>query len=124
MGGDAGDGTISVLNLAGKKVTDTLAANVSGANRLKFTPDGKLVFVSSLNGPDVAVFDAATRERGEADSGRPWRGGDPDAAGRIPVFVACTPNDYVAIIDLKTLQVTGHLDAGKQPDGMAWAVRR
>jgi hypothetical protein len=26
-----------------KKVTATLAANVPGANRLKFTPDGKLV---------------------------------------------------------------------------------
>jgi YVTN family beta-propeller protein len=38
-------------------------------------------------------------------------------------FVACTPDDYVAIIDIKSMKVTGHLDAGKQPDGMAW-VRR
>ena len=33
------------------------------------------------------------------------------------------PDDYVAIVDLKSLEVTGHLDAGKQPDGMAWASR-
>jgi len=39
------------------------------------------------------------------------------------VYVACTPDDYVAIIDLKSLEVIGHLDAGKQPDGMAWATR-
>ncbi|MES1260442.1 MAG: YncE family protein, partial [Acidobacteriota bacterium] len=39
-------------------------------------------------------------------------------------FVACTPDNYVAVIDLKSLQVTGHIDAGRQPDGLAWAVRR
>ncbi len=38
-------------------------------------------------------------------------------------FVACTPDDYVAIINLKSLEVTGRLDAGKQPDGMAWSAR-
>jgi len=39
----------------------TLAANVVGANRLKFTPDGKLALVSSLRGADLAIFDTATR---------------------------------------------------------------
>ena len=39
-------------------------------------------------------------------------------------FIGCTPDDYVAIIDLKSLTVTGHIDAGRQPDGLAWAVRR
>jgi YVTN family beta-propeller protein len=120
---NAGDGTISILNIAGKKVTETLSANVSGANRLKFTPDGKLVFVSTLSGPDVAIFNAATRK--EAKRLPVGRAAgiqmQPDGSR---VFVACTPSDYVAIIDLKTLQVTGHLDAGKQPDGMAWASKR
>lgn len=120
---NAGDGTLSILNVAAKKVIETLPANVSGANRLKFTPDGKLVFVSTLRGPDVAVFDVATRKEvkripvGRGAAGIQMQ---PDGAR---VFVACTPDDYVAIVDLKTLQVTGHLDAGKQPDGMAWAVR-
>ena len=120
---NAGDGTISILNVAAKKVIATLPANVSGANRLKFTPDGKLVFVSTLRGPDVAVFDVATRKEvkripvGRGAAGIQMQ---PDGAR---VFVACTPDDYVAIVDLKTLQVAGHLDAGKQPDGMAWAVR-
>jgi hypothetical protein len=39
-------------------------------------------------------------------------------------FVACTPGDTVAIIDLARLEITGHLDAGRQPDGMAWAAKR
>ncbi len=45
---------------------------------------------------------------------------EPDGAH---VFIAGTPDDYVAIIDLKTLTVAGRMDAGKQHDGMAWAVR-
>jgi YVTN family beta-propeller protein len=43
---NAGDGTVSIIDLAAKKVTATLAANVPGANRLKFTPDGKLVLIT------------------------------------------------------------------------------
>ena len=39
-------------------------------------------------------------------------------------FVACTPDDYVTIIDLKTLEIAGRIDAGKQPDGLAWVFRR
>src|SRR5580698_4603801 len=58
---NAQDGTISIVDSAAKKVVQTLAANVTGANRLKFTPDGKLVFVSTVSGPDVAIFDAASR---------------------------------------------------------------
>ena len=47
---NAGDGTISIIDVAAKRVITTLAANVPGANRLKFTPDGKLVLVSA--GPE------------------------------------------------------------------------
>jgi YVTN family beta-propeller protein len=39
-------------------------------------------------------------------------------------FVACSPDNYVAVIDLKTLEVTGHIDVGGQPDGLAWAERQ
>ena len=121
---NAQDGTISILDFAAKKVIQTLAANVASANRLKFTPDGKRVFVSSLRGKDAAVFDAATRtelKRVPIGTGAAGIEMQPDGAR---VYIACTPDDYVTIIDLKTLEVVGHIDAGKQPDGMAWAVRR
>jgi YVTN family beta-propeller protein len=121
---NAQDGTISLIDVASKKVTQTLDANVHGANRLKFTPDGKLVFVSTLGAPDLVVFDAATRK--EAKRIKIGRGAagilmQPDG---LRAFVACTPDDYVAVIDLKTLEMTGKLTAGKQPDGLAWAVRK
>ena len=59
---NAGDGTVTIIDVASKKVVDTLAVNVKGANRLKFTPDGKLAFISSTSKPDVAVFDRVTRK--------------------------------------------------------------
>ena len=121
---NAQDGTISILDAASRKVVQTLAANVGGANRLKFTPDGKLVFVSSLRSADLAIFDAASR--GEMKRVRIGRGAagiqmHPDGSR---AYVACTPDDYVAIVDLKKLEVSGHIEAGKQPDGLAWAVRQ
>jgi YVTN family beta-propeller protein len=121
---NAQDGTISIIDVATKNVVQTLDANVHSANRLKFTPDGKLVFVSMLGGPDLAIFDAATRK--EAKRVKIGRGAagilmQPDGAR---AFVACTPDDYVAVIDIKTLEMTGKLTAGKQPDGLAWSVRK
>jgi YVTN family beta-propeller protein len=120
---NAQDGTISILDYSGKKVVQTLAADVTGANRLKFTPDGKRVFVSTLSGPNVSIFDAATRavvKRVKVGRGAAGIQMQPDGS---VAYVACTPDDYVAIIDLKSLEVIDDIDAGKQPDGLAWAAR-
>jgi DNA-binding beta-propeller fold protein YncE len=40
------------------------------------------------------------------------------------VFVACTGEGYVAIVSLKTLEITDRIDAGPEPDGLAWSVRQ
>ena len=105
-------------------MTDTLAANVNGANRLKFTPDGKHVFVSSLGGAELAIIDAATKrdvKRLKIGRGAAGIQMQPDGAR---AYVACTPDDNVAVIDLKTLEVIGRIEAGRQPDGLAWVARR
>jgi YVTN family beta-propeller protein len=121
---NAQDGTISIIDVASKKVVQTLDANVKGANRLKFTVDGKLVFVSTLGGPDLAVLDAATRKevkRVKVGHGAAGILMQPDG---LRAYVACSPDDYVAVIDVKSLEMTGKIVAGKQPDGLAWAVRK
>jgi|SRR5579872_1725406 len=120
---NAQDGTVSIVDLSTKKVTQTLTANVAGANRLKFTPDGKLVLVSTLSGPDLTVLSAATRavvKRIPIGHGAAGIQMQPDG---VRAFVACTPDDYVAVIDLQSLEVAGHINAGRQPDGLAWVVR-
>ena len=121
---NARDGTISVLDAVEKKVIDTLNANVPSANRLKFNPNGSLVFVSTLRGPDLVILDARTRrevKRVKIGRGAAGIQMQPDGAR---AYVSCTPDDCVAVIDIKSLEVAGHIEAGKQPDGVAWVVRR
>jgi YVTN family beta-propeller protein len=119
---NAQDGTVSIIDVASKKVVQTLAANVRSANRLKFTPDGKLALISTLGGPDLTIIDAATRsvvKRVKIGRGAAGIQMQPDGSR---AYVACSPDDYVVIIDLKSLEVAGHIQAGKQPDGLAWVV--
>ena len=121
---NAQDGTLSVIDLAARKVSATLDAKTFGANRLKFSPDGKLVLISTLGGGALVVYDAASRkEFKRVDIGHGAAGIliDPE---RNRAFVACTPDNYVAVVDLKTLEVTSHIDVGGGPDGLAWAIRQ
>ena len=121
---NAQDGTVSVVDFASKTVTDTLALDVKGANRLKFTPDGKTALIALLGGPNLVFADVATKKvvkRLKIGTGAAGIEMQPDGAR---AFVACTPDDYVAVIDLKTMEVVGKIDAGGEPDGMAWAERR
>ena len=121
---NAQDGTLSVVDLKTRAVVATLDAQAQGANRLKFTPDGKLVFVSLLGGGDLLVYDAASRkEFKRVPIGHGAAGILMDAEGGR-AFVACGPDNYLAVVDLKTLTVTGHVDVGGEPDGLAMAVRR
>jgi DNA-binding beta-propeller fold protein YncE len=103
----AQDGTITIIDAASRRVARTLDAHVEGANRLKITPDGKLALVSTLRGPDLAVFDvAARREVKRIPVGHGAAGilVQPDGAR---AYVACTPDDYVAVIDLGSLGQKG-----------------
>jgi len=121
---NAQDGTISIIDFAAKRVIQTLDANVGGANRLKFTTDGKMIFVSSLRSADLAVFDAASRRELKRVKLGHGAGGilmQPDGSR---AYVACSPDNYVAVIDLKSLEVVGRIEPGSDPDGLAWAVRR
>jgi len=118
---NAQDGTISVIDIAAKRVTAALEANVPGANRLKFTPDGKLALVTP--GSALVILDAVTRKEVKRLASVHGSGGiqmQPDGAR---AYVACGRDGYVAVIDLKTLQLVGKV-AVAGPDGLAWAVRQ
>ena len=121
------DGTITIIDVASKKAVQTLPISVNHANRLKFTPDGQRVLVSGLGagsaskGSNLEILDAAThKEIKQLNLG----GG---SAGILIVpdgsraFVAVSEKNKVAVVDLKSLEVTGEVQTGKQPDGLAWA---
>ncbi len=117
------DGTIAIIDPGAKQLVATLDAGARGANRLKFTPDGRQVFISSLGSGDLYIYDAKTRKeikRVKIGHGAAGILMDP-VGGRA--FVACSADNYIAIVDLKTLEVTGKLEVGGVPDGLAWALR-
>jgi DNA-binding beta-propeller fold protein YncE len=120
---NAQDGTLSIMDIPTKSVTSNLDAKILGANRLKFTPDGKFVLISSLRNGDLVIYDAGShKEFKRVNIGHGAAGilMDPDG---VRAFIACSPDNYVAILDLRSLTVTGHLEVGGEPDGLAWAVR-
>ncbi len=121
---NAGDGTVSIVDLTTKNVTQTLSPNVMGANRLKFTPDASRVLISSLSNSSLVILDAATHQvikRLPIGHGAAGIEMNPDGSR---AYVSCTPDNYVAVIDLHSLTVVGHINAGDGPDGLAWAVQR
>jgi YVTN family beta-propeller protein len=121
---DSGDGHVTIIDIASKKVTGTINVQTRHSNRLKFTPDGKRVLISDLGSGELVVMDVATRrvikrmKLGHTAEGILI----PPSGARA--YVALGSDNRVAIIDLKTLSVAGHLHTGRGPDGMAWAVRR
>lgn len=117
------DGFITIIDLSAKRQAARIDAKVQGANRLKFTPDGSLAFISSLGSGDLVIYNTKTQKevkRLKIGHGAAGILMDP-VANRA--FVACSADNNIAIVDLKTLEVTGHIDVGGVPDGLAWAVR-
>jgi YVTN family beta-propeller protein len=118
---NAQDGTVSVIDIAAKKVTATLAANVPGANRLKFTPDGKLALISAQQA--LVVLDTSTHQEVKRLTNVHGSGGVQMQPDGTRAYVACGRDSYVAVIDLKTLEMVGKVDVAS-PDGLAWAMRQ
>lgn len=121
---NAQDGTLSVVDLTTRKIASTIDAKTLGANRLKFTPDGRLVLISMLRDGDLVIYQASSRQefkRVHIGHGAAGILMDPNGTR---AFISCGPDNYVAVLDLKSLEVTGHIDVGGEPDGLAWASRR
>ena len=117
----ASDGKLWIIDTAQQRVAASIDAKLNGANRLKFTPDGKRVLISILSTGDLFVYDVVSRkEINRVSLGKGCAGilMDPDGSR---VFVGCTAANYVAVVDLQTLTVTSHLDVGGGPDGLTWA---
>jgi YVTN family beta-propeller protein len=120
---NAGDGTVSVIDWLQKKVIATIQANAKGGNRLKFTPDGKMALITA--GGEVVVIDTATRTVAKRVTvGKGPTGGILIQPGVPRAFIACSGDNYVAVLDLNTWKITEHLDVGGEPDGMAWAPKQ
>lgn len=114
------DGGVSIIDIARKAVTRTFSVQTKRSNRLRFTPDGRLVLISDLESGDVLILERATRkELKRMPLGKQVAGIliTPDGAR---AYVAVTGDNNVAAIDLKSLELVERLQTGTGPDGMAW----
>jgi YVTN family beta-propeller protein len=120
---NAQEQTVSVIEVAGRRVVQTLPSTRS-ANRLKFTPDGRYVFVSDLGGNEMLVIDARARKEFK----RIPLSGNSEGIVMSPdgthAYTTLNSRDAVAAIDLKTMTVAGEVKTGRGPDGLAWATRK
>ena len=116
--------SLSVIDVATRKLVDTIPVTTTYSNRLAFTRDGRYVVVTDLRGPEVTVFDAATHK----EVRRIAIGGGTEGMLIAPdgrrAFVSSPSLNKVAIIDLQTFAVSGEIPGLEGPDGLAWLAPR
>lgn len=116
---NAEDGTVAEIDLASERVVRTFSTPGKGANRLKFSPDGKVALISFMGSHEAIALDGAS---GAVLARIPLAGAAEGilipADGRV-AYVAHQPN-AVAVIDLRTLKLEREISVGRGPDGMAW----
>lgn len=115
------DGNIVIVDLEKRNVTQEINTGVLGLHRLQFTPDEKYVCIVSVKTGELLFYDSKTRK--EIKKINIGQGAamlmDKD---RNRLFISCTPNNFVSVIDLKSMEVIKKLDIGGRPDGLAIAV--
>jgi len=116
---NSNDGTVSIIDTGAKKVIETIPVQTKHSNRLKFTTDGKRVLISDLATGELIVLDAKSRKVDK----RIKLGSSAEGILIVPdgktVYVAVSGDDKVAQLDVQRLEVTGTIQTGKDPDGMA-----
>jgi YVTN family beta-propeller protein len=130
--------SLSVIDAASLAVVATVACGEFPI-RVRLTPDGRHALVSNARSADLAVFDVASRsevarvrfaEQAGSPEGRLF--GDRFGNSSVPIGVVVSPDgarawvahanaDRISVVDLAAWQVSGHLTAGREPDGMAYS---
>lgn len=132
--------TLTVLDAVSLEILATLPCP-SFPIRATFTPDGAYVLVSSARSGEIVQFDAKARKETarrkldlQAVPGSEQRlFGDQFGQSPVPIglvvapdgktaWVALTQSDVVVAFEPQTLEPTGMIRAGREPDGMAYAA--
>jgi YVTN family beta-propeller protein len=116
----SGDGGVSIIDVETEKVKETLLGLTKHSNRLKFTPDGKLVLISDPETNQVLAIESSTRRLVRRISVCALPQGIQMSPDNKLAYVACGGVGQVGIVDIESLSMTGTIDVGPGPDGMAW----
>lgn len=117
------DGGVSIVDTATGMVKQTLAV-CKQPIRVKFTPDGLRVLISDPQEGQLYIYDVKSRKEVKRLDIGPAAVGIQIAPDGKRAFVASMAANKVAVIDLTTLTVSGAIQPGGMPDGMAWAEDR
>ena len=118
--GSNATGKVTVLDPSSGSMR-TAAEGVSWPYRVLFTPDVKTVVIPDMRNNEVRFLD---RESHRELSRLSLPGAGPQGVTLTPdgryLFLSLSQRAKVAIIDLRTRQVVGHVDAGQTPDGVVY----
>jgi DNA-binding beta-propeller fold protein YncE len=123
-----GDGGVSIIDTTSRKVTQSFNLKLTDANRLKFTPDGKVLILDGGTGT-LVVLDAASRKEIKRLKVAPGDTGDggifvmPDGSR---AYLGLRDDHSVVVIDLKTLEIEKRFAMGADsgPGCINWAALR
>lgn len=118
---NAEGGSVSIIDVATRKLVRTFDIGTQRSNRLKFTPDGTLALVSDITTGELVIIDVKSQTvKKRLPIGRTACGilVVPDG---LRAYVAAAGERKLVVINLKSLTVTGQVSTGGGPDGMAWA---
>lgn len=121
--GSNNTGRIVVINVSTGQQT-TAAEGVSWPYRVLYSPDVKTVIIPDLRNHEVRFIE---RESKKEISRISLPGEGPQGITITPdgkyIFLSLSTQSKVAIIDMKTRTVVGHLAAGNTPDGIVYTTR-
>ena len=116
--GHGGDGGVSIIDVATKKLKQTVKLPAQGFNHLQFAPDGRRVVLSHPKGGELVVVDAASRKeikRIKVGSSVTKFLIQPDGSR---AYASVNADNNVAVVDLNTLELAGRISSGMNRTGM------
>ena len=108
------DGYIVIVDLIKKEVITKIDSKVLGLHRLKITPDSKTVCIVSVKTGDLLFYNRQTQKLEQKINIGQGAGIYMDAKSNR-MFVSCTPNNYVVVLDLATRKEIKRITVGR-PD--------
>jgi YVTN family beta-propeller protein len=122
-----GDGAVSIIDTATRRVTQSFGLRLTDANRLKFTPDGSKVLILDGGTGTLVVVDAASRKAikqlkvANRDTGDGGMFVMPDGSR---AYLGLRDDHSVVEVNLKTLEVANRFPMGADsgPGCINWAA--
>lgn len=112
------DGHIVVVDLVYNKIKTKIDTHVEGLHRIKFTPDGKTACIVSVKTGDLLFYNKQLQLEKRMNIGQGAGIYMDEKNNRM--FVSCTPNNYVSVIDLASRKEIKRLNIGR-PDSVTVA---